>query len=198
MKNCVHILLIAFTMIFISCKDDKDLKEGSVENSTETKASHQNKEKSPNATNFKTYTGEELNDWLPAKILEYVKEPTSLEFGSEELHQITANYQYKGGHEKYITLEITNGQSLQDLRIKNSIIQRIEMNYAEDTDEGYTKIHKRNNIEVFEMQGNYNNSSTLQYVYEDRFYVRLEGSNVTADELWSFADQLNFKALTED
>ncbi|RXJ50651.1 hypothetical protein [Gelidibacter gilvus] len=198
MKNRVHLLLITIAIVFISCKEDKDLKETSSENSTEIIASHQSKEKPTNATNFKTYSGEELNNWLPAKILEYVKEPSSLEFGSEELHQVTANYQYKGGYDKYITLEITNGQSPQDLRIKNSIIQRIEMNFAEDSESGYTKIHKRNNIDVFEMQGNYNNSSTLQYVYEDRFYVRLDGSNVKADELWSFADQLNFKTLTQE
>lgn len=198
MKNCVHILFIAFTLVFISCKEDKDLKGTSVANSKETKASHQSKEKQTDATHFKTYTGDELNNWLPDKILEYVKEPTTLEFGSDELHQVIANYQYKGGYDKYITLEITNGQSSQDLRIKNSIIQRIEMNFAEDTEEGYTKIHKRNNIDVFEMQGNYNNSSTLQYIIEDRFYVRLDGSNVKADELWSFADQLNFKTLIHE
>lgn len=198
MKKFVHILLIAFTMFFFSCKGDKDLKETSAENSTENKASHQSKEKPTNATNFKTYSGEELNNWLPAKILEYVKEPTSLDFGSEELHQVTANYQYEGGYEKYITLEITNGQSPQDIRIKNRIIQRIEMDFAEDSESGYTKIHKRNNIDVFEMQGNYNNSSTLQYIIEDRFYVRLDGSNVKAGELWSFADQLDFKTLTQE
>lgn len=185
-------------MVFISCKEDKDLKEISSKNSTEMKASHQSKEKPTDATHFKTYTGDELNDWLPDKILEYVKEPTTLEFGSDELHQVIANYQYKGGYDKYITLEITNGQSPQDIRIKNSIIQRIEMNFAEDSESGYTKIHKRNNIVVFEMQGNYNNSSTLQYVYEDRFYVRLDGSNVKAGELWSFADQLDFKTLTQE
>lgn len=72
------------------------------------------------------------------------------------------------------------------------------MNFAEDTKEGYTKIHKRNNIGGFEMQGNYNNSSTLQYIIEGRFYVRLDGRNVKADELWSFADQHNFNALTEE
>lgn len=64
MKNCVPILLIAFTMVFISCKEDKDLKETSADNSTEMKASHQSKEKSTNAHNFKTYTGKELNDYM--------------------------------------------------------------------------------------------------------------------------------------
>ncbi len=198
MKNRVHLLLITIAIVFISCKEDKDLKETSSENSTEMKASHQSKAKPTNAANFKTYSGEELNNWLPAKILEYVKEPTSLEFGSEELHQVTANYQYKGGYDKYITLEITNGQSPQDLRIKNSIIQRIEMNFAEDTEAGYTKVHKRNAIDVFERQSNYNNASTLEYIINQQFYIRLRGSNVKADELWSFADQLNFKTLTQE
>ena len=197
MKNSVHILLIAFTLVFMSCKDDKNLKETSSENSSEMKVPHPSEERQTNTVNFKTYTGEELNDWLPNKILDYVKEPTTLEFGNDNLHQIIADYQYKSGHEKYITLEITNGQSQQDLRIMNSIVQRIEMNFAEDTEEGYTKVHKRNAIEVFEMQSNYNNASTLEYVVNQQFYVRLKGSNVKAEELWQFADQLDFKSLSE-
>ena len=197
MKKNAHILLLAFAIIILCCKEDKNLKEASSENSTEMKASHRSEESQTNAVNFKTYTGEELNDWLPTKILDYVKEPTSLEFGNDDLHQIKADYQYKSGHEKYITLEITNGQSQQDLRIMNSIVQRIEMNFAEDTEEGYTKVHKRNAIEVFEMQSNYNNASTLEYVVNQQFYVRLKGSNVKAEELWQFADQLDFKSLSE-
>lgn len=196
MKNCVHILLIAFTMIFISCKDDKNQNETKVEISTDLKGSNQTREKQINTANFKTYSGAELNDWLPNTILEYVKEPTSLEFGTEELHQIKAYYQYQSGHEKYIELEITNGQTEKDLKIKKSIVQRIEMNFAEDTESGYTKVHKRNNIEVFERQSNYNNSSSLEYVINNQFYVRLDGTNLKAEELWQFAEQLNDKALT--
>lgn len=122
--------------------------------------------------------------------------PSSFEFGNDDLHQIKADYQYKSGHEKYITVEITNGRSPQDLKIMNSIVQRIEMNFAEDTKEGYTKVYKRNNIEVFEMQSNYNNASSLEYIVNLQFYVRLDGSNVNAEELRQFADQLDFKSLT--
>ena len=196
MKKNAHILLLAFAIIILCCKEDKNLKETSSENSTEMKASHPSEERQTSTVNFKTYTGEELNDWLPNKILDYVKEPTSLEFGNDDLHQIKADYQYKSGHKKYITLEITNGQSEKDLRIMNSIIQRIEMNFAEDTEAGYTKVHKRNAIDVFERQSNYNNASTLEYVINQQFYVRLKGSNVKAEELWQFADQLDFDSLT--
>lgn len=188
MKNILKLFLLAFMITILSCKNDKAVNQTHVENTSET-------EEQTNGANFKTYTGAEINDWLPETILEYVKEPTSLEFGTEDLHQIKAYYQYQSGHEKYIELEITNGQTEKDLRIKNSIIQRIEMNFAEDTEDGYTKVHKRNNIEVFEMQGNYNNSSTLQYVINNQFYVRLDGTNLKAEELWKFADQLNTKAL---
>lgn len=198
MKNILSLFMMTLVIMIFSCKKGEHKKEISSENTPQLSESVLSKDDQIKAADFRIYSGEELNIWLPDKILEYVKEPTTLEFGSDELHQVTANYQYKGGYDKYITLEITNGQSSQDLRIKNSIIQRIEMNFAEDAEEGYTKIHKRNNIEVFEMQGNYNNSSTLQYIIEDRFYVRLDGTNVKADELWSFADQLNFKALSHE
>ena len=71
------------------------------------------------------------------------------------------------------------------------------MNFSENTESGYTKVHKRNNTEVFEMQGDYNNSSTLQYIINNQFYIRLKGSNVKAEELWQFADQLDFKSLVK-
>ena len=195
MKNILKLVLLIFTITIVSCKDDKTLNQTNAEIVAETEELNLVEEEQPIALNFKTYTGAELNDWLPATILEYVKEPTSLEFGSETLHQIKAYYQYKAGHEKYIELEITNGQSEEDLSIKSSIVQRIEMNFAEDSEDGYTKVHKRNNVEVFEMQGNYNNSSTLQYVFNNQFYVRLDGSNLNAEELWQFANELNNKAL---
>lgn len=196
MKNILKLFLLVFTITTVSCKDDKNLNQTSDENTVEIDEANRVEEEQINATNFKTYSGAQLNDWLPNTILEYVKEPTSLEFGSEDLHQIKAYYQYKAGHEKHIELEITNGQTEKDLRIKNSIIQRIEMNFAEDTEDGYTKVHKRNNIEVFEMQGNYNNSSSLEYVFNNQFYVRMDGSNLKAEELWQFAAQLNDKILT--
>lgn len=195
MKNNAQLLLLVLSIVFISCKDDKNLKNTTSELPSEMKATHQSEAGQVKAGNFKTYTGEELNDWLPNTILDYVKEPSTLEFGNDELHQIKADYQYKSGHEKYITVEITNGRSSQDLRIMNSIVQRIEMNFAEDTEEGYTKVYKRNNIEVFEMQSNYNNGSSLEYIVNMQFYVRMDGSNVNAEELWQFADQLDFKSL---
>ncbi len=196
MKNILKLLLLAFIITLVSCKENEASTETNAENATETEKSNLAEEEQINVSNFKTYTGAELNDWLPNKILDYVKEPSTLELGSEDLHQIKADYQYKSGHEKYITVEITNGQTEKDLRIKKSIVQRIEMNFAEDTEDGYTKVHKRNNIDVFEMQGNYNNSSTLEYVINNQFYVRMDGSNLKAEELWQFAAQLNDKALT--
>ncbi|MDD2986042.1 hypothetical protein [Flavobacterium sp.] len=196
MKNNLILLAFVLTTIFFSCKEDKMAKETSSENTAQVEESVMNQDEQA-VNDFKTYTGEELNNWLPAKILDYVKEPSTLEFGNEELHQVKADYQYKGGHEKYITVEITNGQSQKDLRIKSSIVQRIEMKFAEDTESGYTKVHKRNNVEVFEMQGDYNNSCSLEYIINNQFYVRLDGNNLKAAELWQFADELNFKELTQ-
>lgn len=140
------------------------------------------------------YTGNELNEWLPEKILEYVKmEPATI--GEEGFHHIEANYHYKSGYEKYITLEITNGQSDKDLKVKKSIAQKIEMNFAENTESGYTKVFNRKGVDVFEMQSNYNNAVTIEFIINQRFYVRANGTNLKADEIWEFIDQLNFNEI---
>src|SRR5690606_39025225 len=107
MKKISKLFISAFILTMVSCKDNKSSNETNAENTSEQEAPISNQKEQTTIANFKIYTGKELNDWLPNTILEYVKEPTSLEFGNENLHQIKAYYQYKAGHEKYIELEIT-------------------------------------------------------------------------------------------
>ena len=92
MKHILKLSFLAFIITLVSCKDDKTSGQNNAENTAETEQSNSVEDEQKTVTNFKTYTGKELNDWLPNTILEYVKEPTSLEFGSETLHQIKAYF----------------------------------------------------------------------------------------------------------
>lgn len=191
MKTGTQILLLFFTIAFMACKEEK---ETHIENASSEHKTTVSEDATPITPNFKVYTGNELNDWLPEKILEYVKlEPSTM--GEEGFHHIEANYHYKSGYEKYITLEITNGQSDKDLKVKKSIAQKIEMNFAENTESGYTKVFNRKGVDVFEMQSNYNNAVTIEFIINQRFYVRANGTNLKADEIWEFIDQLNFNEI---
>lgn len=69
------------------------------------------------------------------------------------------------------------------------------MNFAENTESGYTKVHNRKGLDVFEMQSNYNNSATLEFIVNQQFYVRVRGTNLKATEVWQFIDQLDFNKL---
>lgn len=191
MKTGTQILLLFFTIAFMACKEEK---ETHIENASSEHKTTVSEDATPITPNFKVYTGNELNDWLPEKILEYVKlEPSTM--GEEDFHHIEANYHYKSGYEKYITLEITNGQSDKDLKVKKSIAQKIEMNFAENTESGYTKVYNRKGVDVFEMQSNYNNAVSIEFIINQRFYVRANGTNLKAEEIWEFIDQLNFNEI---
>lgn len=194
MKKSIQLLLLLFTIVIMACKQEKEVKETNAEKaSSENKSTNSGNEMNV-AQSYKIYTGNELNDWLPEKILEYVKmEPSTI--GEEGFHHIEANYHYKSGYEKYITLEITNGQSDKDVKVKKSITQKIEMNFAENTEDGYTKVYNRKGVDVFEMQSNYNNSATLEFIVNQRFYVRVRGTNLKATEVGQFIDQLDFNQL---
>lgn len=50
-------------------------------------------------------------------------------------------------------------------------------------------------MDVFEMQSNYNNAVTIEFIINQRFYVRANGTNLKADEIWEFIDQLNFNEI---
>lgn len=197
MKTKITLLLISILYFSVSCTNQKSnsVKEDDSEQSL-IKEDEKTVTESEAAVpqNVKVYTGKELDDWLPEKIMEYVKmQPSSI--GEEGFNHIEANYHYKSGYEKYVTLEITNGNSEKELRKKNSIVQRIEMNFSENSESGYTKVHKRNGIDVFEMQGDYNNSSTVEFIVNQRFYVKADGTGMKADEVWQLIEQLNFNTL---
>ena len=194
MKKAIQLLLLLFTIVIMACKQEKGVKETNAEKASSEYKSTNSANEMNVAQNYKLYTGNELNDWLPEKILEYVKmEPSTI--GEEGFHHIEANYHYKSGYEKYITLEITNGQSDKELKVKKSITQKIEMNFAENTEDGYTKVYNRKGVDVFEMQGNYNNSATIEFIVNQRFYIRVNGTNLKATEVGQFIDQLDFNKL---
>lgn len=69
------------------------------------------------------------------------------------------------------------------------------MNFAENTESGYTKVFNRKGVDVFEMPSNYNNAVTVEFIINQRFYVRANGTNLKADEIWEFIDQLNFNEI---
>ena len=190
MQYILKIFVFAISFSLFSCNEDKKVKDTSSEIKSEDKLLVDSE-----TTTFNILSGAELNEWLPEKILEYVKEPTSLELGEDDLHQVKATYQYKSGHEKYITVEITNGRSAKDLNVKDNILQGVNTKYAEDTESGHTKAYTRKNVKVFERQSLYNNTCSLDYLINNRFYVKLDGSNMKVEELWQFADQLNFNQL---
>lgn len=194
MKTAIQLLLLLFTIALMACKEEKGVKETTSEKtSPENKSTYSGNEKVV-VQNYKVYTGNELNDWLPEKIIDYVKmEPSTI--GEEGFHHIAANYHYKAGYDKYITLEITNGQSDKDLKVKKSITQKIEMNFAENTESGYTKVYNRKGVDVFEMQSDYKNSATIEFIVNQRFYIRVKGANLKAEEVWQFIEQLDFNKL---
>ena len=194
MKTFIQLLLLLFTIALTACKEEKGVKQTNAGNASPENKSSISENEMVVAQSFKTYSGNELNDWLPEKILEYVKmEPSTI--GEEDFHHIEANYHYKAGYDKYITLEITNGHSDKDSKVKNSIAQKIEMNFAENSESGYTKVHNRKGVDVFEMQSDYKNSATLEFIVNQRFYIRARGTNLKADEVWEFIDQLDFNKI---
>ncbi len=72
MKNILKLLLLAFIITIVSCKENEASTETNAENSPEKEDPNLAKERI-NVSNFKTYTGAELNEWLPNKILDYEK-----------------------------------------------------------------------------------------------------------------------------
>lgn len=66
MKITAHIILMACAILFFACKNEKA-------NEEKIRESNANQNENTNKAIYKTYASEELNDWLPINILDYVK-----------------------------------------------------------------------------------------------------------------------------
>jgi len=180
--------------LFFNCKNDTTTESANSEVKVSSTAAALNQKVNENAYQIKKHSWEELDEWLPENILDYVKMNPSYK-GEKDFNHVEANYHYKGSYDHYITIELANGNSEKELKVKKSIAQKIQMNFAEDTEDGYTKVYNRNGMDVFEMQSNYKNSATIEFIVNQRFYVRVRGTNLKAAEVWQILDQLDFNQI---
>lgn len=184
--------LIALLVIFgISCQKKEPSQKAAFEKSGEP---------SPLSTQdlatIIPVTREKLKNWLPSQIGEYRINKTVIGYKeSVEMSAIKGTYRHLTNPAKQVIMEILDGAGPVASVLLSGSIQKLNLDFEELNDDGYSRIYKRNGQRVWEVENKKEEISELEFIHNGRFLISLKGHHLQNEELWSFADYLDFKTL---
>jgi hypothetical protein len=139
---------------------------------------------------------EELKNWIPNQIGEFNIIKTIIGYKeSVEMSAVKATYSHKNDTSKQVVLEILDGAGPVASILLSGSIQKLDLDFEELKADGFSRIHERNGLRVWEAEDVNNGISELEFIHEGRFLVLIMGIHLQHEELWVFADRLDLKGL---
>ena len=140
-----------------------------------------------------------LKSWLPENIDNYKRTYYSTgEMAAAGVISLKSKFTNQDEKDKVVQIEVTDGAGSGMGGMFISGLQRsLDLGIEEETEDSYKRVVESKGFKAMEEQNNRSKNSSLQFVTDDRFYVKLEGKNLSADELWKIADKLNTDRLNK-
>jgi hypothetical protein len=184
-------LIVLLLILLVSCQKNDSARKTAIEKSGETpQLSMQD------LASIIPITREQLKNWIPKQIGEYKITKTVIGYKeSVDMSAIKGTYSHQSDPSKQVVMEILDGAGPVASVLLSGSIQKLNLDFEELKDEGYSKIYKRNGHRVWEVENIREQTSELEFIHEGRFLVSLKGHHLRNEELWSFADYLDFKSL---
>lgn len=187
----VRAAIALLVILGVSCQKKESSQKAAVEKSRET---------SPLSTqdlaSIIPVTREQLKNWIPNQIGEYKINKTVIGYKeSVEMSAIKGTYRHLSNPTKQVIMEILDGAGPVASVLLSGSIQKLNLDFEELNDDGYSRIYKRNGQRVWEVENKREEMSELEFIHNGRFLVSLKGHHLQNEELWSFADYLDFNTL---
>ncbi len=136
-------------------------------------------------------SNEQLKKWIPEKVgrMEQRKLIVGHKQGME-MSGVLATYQEEGSSGKQISLEVLDGAGATGAVMLKSIAQKLEVDYNEKMNSGYSRIYEREGIRVWEKFNSEEHLSEIEFVLQDRYHFIFKGYGIEMNELWIFVRQV--------
>ena len=144
-------------------------------------------------------THSSLKSWLPENIDNYKRTFYSTgEMAAAGVISFKSKFTNQEEKDKVVQIEVIDGAGSSIAGMFISSLQRsFDAEIEEETEESYKKIVERKGLKAMEEQNDKYKKSSLQFVRNNRFHIKLEGKNITVDELWKMAEKLNTEKLNQ-
>ncbi|WP_291786216.1 hypothetical protein [Cecembia sp.] len=188
MKNrilCRVFILIFLFNLFYSCTDRKNK---DVPISNQKAISFQDLETGEKILeNEIPYTKENLERFVPEKIGDFSR--TKLISGYKDaasMNGILGVYQKDLNKSKLVTIEILDGAGNNGSVLLQAAEQRLDLDYEEKSNTGFTKIYRRNQNKVRETERSIEKYAEIEFIYNERFLFIFKGQMMSVVDLWEF------------
>lgn len=133
---------------------------------------------------------------LPEKVGEYLKTQTLI--GHKEPIEISAiqcTYHHEAEVSKTIFIDIMDGAGPVASVLLAGSIQKLDLDFEEVIPDGFSRILERKGQRVWEAENRKDGVAELEFIHAGRFLVSIKGTHLQHEDLWAFADNLEFTNL---
>lgn len=138
----------------------------------------------------------ELKEWLPKELKNYKR--TYYSSGEAAMMGITSfesRFTNTNDETKTFEMEVVDGAGSLASSLIATYSHKFTSGLEEESEHGYKETVKKNGYDGYEEQNNTDKTAKIEFIKDDRFYVKLNGKNTTADELWDVVKELPMKNL---
>jgi hypothetical protein len=187
----IQALIALFLILGISCQ-----KNESSQNATVEKSGKSTQLSTQDLASIIPITREKLKNWIPNQIGDYKIIKTVIGYKeSVDMSAIKGTYSHRSDPSKQVVMEVLDGAGPVASVLLSGSIQKLNLDFEELKADGYSRIYNKNGHRVWEVENTREEISELEFIHEGRFLVSLKGQRLRNEELWTFADYLDFKTL---
>ncbi|HLR38391.1 MAG TPA: hypothetical protein VK084_10105 [Chitinophagaceae bacterium] len=147
-------------------------------------------------TSLTPLTNDQLKAWMPEKLMAMKRTAYSIGGGYLSTTSLHATYSKKDKPEE-IKIQLMDGAD----SIAASVISLFRISLARDfeqeTQSHVKKTVEKDGVKAIEKYQKDSSRSTITFVYDERYYVELIGTNIYITQLWDAVNQLNLDDLGE-
>lgn len=195
MKN---LMLIGFLLLFaIACKDNpvvkkaKEVKDNVSNTQKLIKESTKMQDDIKELSETTPLTNDEMKAWLPEEV-DGMKR-TAFKTGAMGMMNIASIEATFGTEDKSRTfkVEVIDGAGEMGAISTAGLRMAFTMDFEEETESKTRKTVTKNGAKAIEEYDKSRNKSVIQFMQNNRFYIKATGTNMEIDELWDLIDQIN-------
>ena len=196
------VMLIALALATITaCKDNpvsKKIKETKENVSNTKKAVEEINEIQKDIQELQEeepLTNEELKEWLPEEIAGMKRTGYKAgHMGVMKIASIEGTYSNEDKSKKF-KVEVIDGAGVMGASATAGMRMILSQDFEEEDEYRSKRTVKKNGVKAIEQYVKNNNKSTLEFLQDERFYIKVTGTNLDVEETWDAVDELKTDKL---
>lgn len=195
----VIITVFAFALL-VSCENPvskkiKETKENVSNASKAVKEMNDLQEEIQKLQAVEPLTNDELKAWLPDDINGMKRTGFKAgQMGFMKIASIEATYTNDDKSKKF-KIEVIDGAGEMGATATAGMRMLLSQDFEEEDEYKSRRTVKKNGMKAIEEYRKRNNSSSVEFMQDERFYIKASGTNMDIDETWNAIDELDTKDL---